>query len=99
MAGKRVPATGRSGAVGRFAGLRTIDLVDLTWVFGGLDKQTTAAQQGIQAATTAMEDLARITAPKDNSMTQMIMQMMGSRRGGAGPAAAPALPPTSTLTR
>ena len=82
-----------------FAGLASINLVDLTWVFGGVDKQTAAAQDGITAATTAMEDLARATAPKDTSMTQMMMQMMGSRRGGAGPAAAPALPPTSTLAR
>jgi hypothetical protein len=73
--------------------------MDLTWVFGGVDKQTAAAQQGITAATSAMEDLARITAPKDNSMTQMMLQMMGSRRGGSGPTPAPALPPTSTLTR
>ncbi len=92
--------TGRgAGPVGAFAGLRTVNLVDLTWVFGGADKQTAAAQQGITAATTAMEDLARVTAPKDNSMTQMVMQMMGSRGRGAGPAPAPALPPTSTLTR
>jgi hypothetical protein len=84
---------------GAFAGLGAIDLIELTWVFGGVDKQTAAAQQGITAATTAMEDLARATAPKDNSMTQMMMQMMGNRRGGAGPTPAPALPPTSTLTR
>jgi hypothetical protein len=90
MAGKPAPA---------FPGLASINLVDLTWVYGGVDKQTAAAQAGITAATTAMEDLARTTTPKDTSMTQMMMQMAGSRRGGAGPAAAPALPPTSTLTR
>jgi hypothetical protein len=82
-----------------FAGLASIDLVELTWVFGGVDKQTAAVMPSCAAATTAMEDLARATAPKDTSMTQMMMQMMGSRRGGAGPAAAPALPPTSTLAR
>ena len=58
------------------------DLVELTWVYGGVDKQTAAAQDGITAATTAMEDLARATAPKDTSMSQMMIQMMGSRRGG-----------------
>jgi hypothetical protein len=82
-----------------FAGLTSINVIDLAWVHGGVDKQTAAAQDGITAATSAMEDLVRATAPKDNSMSQMMMQMMGSRRGGAGPAAAPALPPTSTLTR
>jgi len=82
-----------------FPGLAAINLVDLTWVYGGVDKQTAAAQQGITAATTAMEDLARATAPKDTSMTQMMMQTLGNRRGGSGPTPAPALPPTSTLTR
>jgi hypothetical protein len=79
--------------------LVVIDVVDLGHVRGGLDKQTRAAQQQITAATSAMEDLARVTAPKDDSMMQMMLQMMGNRRSGSGPMSAPALPPTSTLSR
>lgn len=76
-----------------------IDVVDLTYVLGAVDKQTAQAQQAITAATSAMEDVVRATKPKDNSMTEMLMQVMSNRRSGPGPTPAPALPPTSTLTR
>lgn len=76
-----------------------IDVVDLTHVLGGVDKQTAQAQSAITAATSAMEDLARDTKPKDNSMSEMMMQVMQNRRSSSGPSSAPALPPTSTLTR
>jgi len=74
-------------------------MVDLTHVLGAVDKQTAQAQQAITAATSAMEDIARATQPKDTSATDMLMQVMQKRRSGAGPTPAPALPPTSTLTR
>lgn len=82
-----------------------IDVIDLTYVVGGadsgepVDKQTRAVQLAISQATSAMEDVAKAVAPKDNSMSQMMMQMMSNRRSGSGPTPAPALPPTSTLTR
>ena len=77
----------------------TIEVVDLSHVWGGVDKQTRAAQLAIEQATSAVKDVARATAPKDNGMTQAMLQILGSRRPGPGPTPAPALPPTSTLTR
>lgn len=81
-----------------------IDVIDLSHVFGGadggsVDKQTKAAQLVIAQATSAMEDVAKKVAPQDDSMSQMMMHMMNNRRSGSGPTPAPALPPTSTLTR
>jgi hypothetical protein len=81
-----------------------IDVIDLSQVYGGVDggsvdKQTKAAQLVIAQATSAMEDVAKKVAPKDDSMTQMMLHMMSNRRSGSGPTPAPALPPTSTLTR
>jgi hypothetical protein len=81
-----------------------IDVIDLSQVYGGVDggnvdKQTKAAQLVIAQATSAMEDVAKKTAPKDDSMTQVMLHMMSNRRSGSGPTPAPALPPTSTLTR
>lgn len=76
-----------------------IDVIDLTWVTGGVDKQTQAAQRAIAQATGAMEDMAKKVAPKDDSMTQVMLHVMSNRRSGSGPTPAPALPPTSTLTR
>jgi len=76
-----------------------IEVIDLSQVFGGVDKQTQAAQDVISQATSAVEDLAKKVAPKDDSLTQAMMQMMNNRRSGSGPTPAPALPPTSTLTR
>ena len=87
MAGKAFPA------------IEVIDLSYLSQVHGGVDKQTQAVQAAITQATSAMEDVARTVAPKDTSTTQMMMQMLGNRRSGPGPTPAPALPPTSTLTR
>lgn len=77
----------------------TIDVVDLTRVTGGVDKQTAAAKAMIDQATGAMTDLAKASAPKDDSTTQLLMQLMGKRGPGSGPTPAPALPPTSTLSR
>ena len=76
-----------------------IEVIDLTHVRGGVDKQTQAAQAAIAQATSAVEDVANKVAPKDTSLTQAMMQMMNNRRSGSGPTPAPALPPTSTLTR
>jgi hypothetical protein len=76
-----------------------ITVIDLSQVYGGVDKQTQAIQTAIEQATSAMEDVAKTVAPKDNTMSQMMMQMMNNRRSGSGPTPAPALPPTSTLAR
>jgi hypothetical protein len=77
-----------------------IDLVDMSRVCGGVDKQTSAAQAAIAQVIAAMTDIARSVAPKDNSALAMMLQMMPmKRRPGPGPTPAPALPPTSTLTR
>lgn len=82
-----------------FAAIEVIDLSYLTEVTGGVDKQTRAVQLAITAATSAMEDVAKTVAPKDSSLTQVMMKVLGNRRSGSGPTPAPALPPTSTLTR
>jgi hypothetical protein len=80
--------------------LSTIDIVYLLAVRGGIDKQTRALQLAIAQATTAMEDVAKAVGPsKSSAMVQAMMSMMSRRGSGAGPTPAPALPPTSTLTR
>jgi len=77
-----------------------IAVVDLSRVWGGVDKQTSAAQAAIDQATAAMQDIARLVAPKDNGMLAMMLSMMPPRRRrGPAPTPAPALPPTSILTR
>ena len=77
-----------------------IDVVDLSRVWGGVDKQTSAAQVAIAQVTAAMQEIARSVAPKDNGMLAMMLSMMPPRRRrGPAPTPAPALPPTSTLTR
>ena len=76
-----------------------IDVVDLSHVWGGVDKQTSAAQVAIAQATAAMQEIARSVAPKDNGALAMMLSMMPPRRRGPAPTPAPALPPTSTLTR
>lgn len=78
--------------------LAAIDVVDLSRVRGGADKQTSAAQVAIAQTVSAMQDVVRSVAPKDNSLVTMMLSMM-NRRPGPGPTPAPALPPTSTLTR
>jgi len=76
-----------------------IEVIDLTYVVGGVDKQTRAVQQILDQATSQMKSLAKAAAPKDDSMAQVMMHMMSNRRSGSGPTPAPALPPASTLTR
>lgn len=76
-----------------------IDVLDLTHVLGGRDKQTAAAELAILEATNAINEIARLVAPKDSGMFEMLLQFMSKRRQGPGPTPAPALPPTSTLTR
>ncbi|HET9625864.1 MAG TPA: hypothetical protein VFP84_31100 [Kofleriaceae bacterium] len=77
-----------------------IAIVDLTHVTGGVDKQTAAAQQVIDQATAAAQKVAKAVAPKDDhGMSQLLMHLMNTRGSGAGPTPAPALPPTSHLTR
>ena len=79
--------------------LTTIDVIDLCRVRGGVDKQTREAQLILQQATSAVEDVASSLVPRDAGMVQMMLQVLGRRRAGPGPTPAPALPPTTTLTR
>jgi hypothetical protein len=79
--------------------IEVIDLTELWYVCGGVDKQTQEAQTAIDQATSAVQDLASNMAPKDTGMTDMLMKVLSNRRSGSGPSSAPALPPTSTLTR
>ena len=82
------------------AGKPAIEVIDATrlWqVLGGVDKQTQAAQAAIDQATSAVESLAKQAEPKHPELG-MMLQVMGDRRG-RGPGSAPALPPTTTLTR
>ena len=74
-----------------------LSLADLLLVWGGVDKQTRAAQLAIAKVTSEVESLAKSLAPQP-SMVPMLLQMM-NRRPRSGPTPAPALPPTSTLTR
>ena len=79
--------------------IEVLDLSELWYVCGGVDKQTQEAQTAIDQATSAVQDLASNMAPKDTGMTDMLMKVLSNRRSGSGPSSAPALPPTSTLTR
>lgn len=76
-----------------------ITVVDLTDVRGGVDKQTQAARQVLDQATVAADKVARSVAPKGAGMSQVLLHLMASRSSGAGPTSAPALPPTTHLTR
>jgi hypothetical protein len=82
----------------------TIDVIDLTHVRGGVDKQTRALQMAITEATNAVQEVAKSVTPKNAGMMNMMMQMLSRRRpasgpSGRGPTPAPALPPPTTLTR
>jgi hypothetical protein len=77
--------------------IEVIDATELWQVLGGVDKQTQAAQAAIDQATSAVESLAKQVGPKHPELG-MLLQVMGDRRG-RGPGSAPALPPTTTLTR
>ncbi|HEX3476656.1 MAG TPA: hypothetical protein VHT91_16635 [Kofleriaceae bacterium] len=79
--------------------IEVIDLSELWYVCAGVDKQTQAAQAAISQATDAVKNVAQSLVPKDAGMTDMLMQVLSHRRSGSGPSSAPALPPTSTLTR
>lgn len=79
--------------------IEVIDLSELWYVCGGVDKQTQAAQAAIEQATGAVKQVAQSLVPKDAGMTDMLMQVLANRRSRSGPSSAPALPPTSTLTR
>jgi hypothetical protein len=77
-----------------------IDVIDLSRVRGGVDKQTRALQLAIAQVTSAVESIAKAAAPSGMSaMLPMLLSMLSRNRSGAGPTPAPALPPTSTLTR
>ena len=84
--------------------LLAIDVLDLLKVWGGvgadgMDKQTRAAKSLIDQATAAVTDLAKKTAPK-TGMSDVMMAMLNRQHSSEpGPGPAPALPPTSTLTR
>ena len=77
--------------------IEVIDATQLWRVLGGVDKQTQAAQAAIDKATSAVQSLAKQLEPKHPELG-MMLQVMGNRRG-RGPGSAPALPPTTTLTR
>jgi hypothetical protein len=79
--------------------IEVIDISELWYVCGGVDKQTEAAQLAIKQATSAVQNVATSLAPKDTGMSDMLMKVLANRRSGSGPGSAPALPPTSTLTR
>jgi hypothetical protein len=79
--------------------IEVIDLSELWYVCGGVDKQTQEAQAAIAQATSAMDSVAQSLAPRDAGMTDMLMKVLSNRRSGSGPSSAPALPPTSHLTR
>jgi hypothetical protein len=74
-----------------------IDVIDLSHVRGGVDSsaeiQRALAQVTGSQATGAYVDSDRIARP------QGLLSGKRSRRSGSGPMSAPALPPTSTLTR
>lgn len=79
--------------------IEVLDLSELWYVCGGVDKQTQEAQAVIAQATDAVKNVAESLVPKNAGMTDMLMQVLSNRRSGSGPSSAPALPPTSTLTR
>jgi hypothetical protein len=79
--------------------IEVLDLSELWYVCGGVDKQTQEAQDAIAQATDAVKNVAESLVPKNAGMTDMLMQVLANRRSGSGPSSAPALPPTSTLTR
>jgi len=73
--------------------IEVIDIAYLWQVRGGVDKQTRAMQLAIAQATSSVKDLATSLAPKDSSMTDVMLQVMGNRKSDPGPASAPASPP------
>lgn len=79
--------------------IEVIDLSELWYVCGGVDKQTEEAKSAITQATAAVKNVAQSLVPQNAGMTEMLMQVLSNRRSGSGPSSAPALPPTSTLTR
>jgi len=79
--------------------IEVLDLSELWYVCGGVDKQTQEAQAAIAQATGAVKNVAQSLVPKNAGLTEMLMQVLSNRRSGPGPSSAPALPPTSTLTR
>jgi hypothetical protein len=84
---------------GESAAIEVIDVSHLRWVCGGLDQQTEAAQLALTQATSAATAVAKKLAPEDGSLTDVMLQVLSHRRSGPGPGSAPALPPTTTLTR
>lgn len=79
--------------------IEVIDATFLPYVVGGVDKQTAAMQVAIAQAISAVKDAANNAVPKSAGTMEMLLQVLSSRRSGSGPSSAPALPPTSTLTR
>jgi hypothetical protein len=79
--------------------IEVIDISYLRYVTGGVDKQTQAAQVVIDQAVSTVKRLADSLAPNSTSMTDVLLKVLSSRRSNSGPGSAPALPPTSTLTR
>jgi hypothetical protein len=79
--------------------IEVIDITFLAYVVGGVDRQTAAVQAAIAQAMSAIKDVANNAVPKSAGTMEMLLQVLSSRRSGSGPSSAPALPPTSTLTR
>lgn len=80
--------------------IEVIDISHLRYVTGGInvDKQTAAAQAVLAQAVSTVKQLADSLAPK-TGIADVLLQVLSSRRSNSGPGSAPALPPTSTLTR
>ena len=78
--------------------IEVIDVSLLWQVWGGADKQTETARAAIAQATGSIQALAKKLEPQPG-IADVMLQVMSSRRSGSGPSSAPALPPTSTLTR
>ncbi len=76
-----------------------IGVMDLGQIHGSVDQSTAAAQLVLASAVSAVTTIAQAAAPRDDSMMQLVLQLISHRRSGSGPTPAPALPPTSTLTR
>ena len=68
--------------------IEVIDLAELWYVCGGVDKQTQEAQAAIDQATSAVKSVAQSLVPKNAGMTDMLMQVLSSRRSGSGPSSA-----------
>ena len=75
---------------------RAIEVVDLSHVRGGEDKQTRRVKLAIQQATLSLGGLAKTIGAEDptTKLLSSLMPMLQRRGSGSGPASAPAPSPT-----